>query len=680
MGKKKKSHKKEHKKKHHRSRSKSPKGPRSDSSRSNSRHSTASDMSSADSKPKPVLKSAKEVFNDYLGTKTDMDWHLKQKSESLLFEATKEPEKNETFIWRKKNQKTGLDKLEPEKILMLNKLKQEETARELEKLKRRKIEREREREEREREREFEQRQKEAEYHQEWEKQEDSFHLKQVKLRSKIRIEEGRAKPIDLLAKYISAEEDHLAIEMHEPYMYLNGLTIKDLDDLLADIEVYSDLEKGVNAEFWRDIQIVTEDELKKLQKMDKNSREHAGDRREGINASVMQDVAALFRGKSYEELIKLEESINKKIREETGIDIGYWESLLSQLKAHMARARLRERHKKVLYEKLKTLKQQQGLIQAKKAESAKARQEEKNEKEQEIGDGAATESKGYRNQDEYRLDDDDDDDDSDSGRQQEQTALDKLEADEDHAEADETDQTAALIAEYQNGGYSPTLLRADDLPFDTFIITQEEDVKRIEFQRKQVLGTGYVKADLEEEFEKKARDTMGGIIPSTVGGEDDPDDPDKMDNLSHDDGDQSKQKSNTIEMPIEHHYLWSDKYRPRKPRYYNRVHTGYDWNQYNKKHYDVDNPPPKTVQGYKFNIFYPDLIDKAKTPSYSITPCPENKDFATLRFHAGAPYEDVAFKIVNKEWDISHRHGFRNQFQNGIYQLWFHFRRWKYRR
>ena len=69
--------------------------------------------------------------------------------------------------------------------------------------------------------EFEQRQKETEYHQEWEKQEDSFHLRQVKLRSKIRIEEGRAKPIDLLAKYISAEEDHLAIEMHEPYMYLN---------------------------------------------------------------------------------------------------------------------------------------------------------------------------------------------------------------------------------------------------------------------------------------------------------------------------------------------------------------------------------------------------------------------------------------------------------------------------
>ena len=30
----------------------------------------------------------------------------------------------------------------------------------------------------------------------------------------------KAKPIDLLGKYISAEDDELAVEMHEPYTYL----------------------------------------------------------------------------------------------------------------------------------------------------------------------------------------------------------------------------------------------------------------------------------------------------------------------------------------------------------------------------------------------------------------------------------------------------------------------------
>ena len=77
-------------------------------------------------------------------------------------------------------------------------------------------------------------------------------------------------------------------------------------------------------------------------------------------------------------------------------------------------------------------------------------------------------------------------------------------------------------------------------------------------------------------------------------------------------------------------YWWHDKYRPRKPRYFNRVHTRYaralslslvllqfrllnrsayargsnryDWNKYNQTHYDHDNPPPKVVQGYKFNV------------------------------------------------------------------------------
>ncbi len=51
-------------------------------------------------------------------------------------------------------------------------------------------------------------------------------------------------------------------------------------------------------------------------------------------------------------------------------------------------------------------------------------------------------------------------------------------------------------------------------------------------------------------------------------------------------------------------YSWHDKFRPRKPRFFNRVHTGYEWNKYNQTHYDHDNPPPKVVQGYKFNVSF----------------------------------------------------------------------------
>jgi len=52
---------------------------------------------------------------------------------------------------------------------------------------------------------------------------------------------------------------------------------------------------------------------------------------------------------------------------------------------------------------------------------------------------------------------------------------------------------------------------------------------------------------------------------------------------------------------LQRNYWWHDKYRPRKPKYFNRIRTGYEWNKYNQIHYDHDNPPPKVVQGYKFN-------------------------------------------------------------------------------
>ncbi|KAK9826911.1 hypothetical protein WJX81_008654, partial [Elliptochloris bilobata] len=130
-------------------------------------------------------------------------------------------------------------------------------------------------------------------------------------------------------------------------------------------------------------------------------------------------------------------------------------------------------------------------------------------------------------------------------------------------------------------------------------------------------------------------------------------------------------------------YWWHEKYRPRKPKYFNRVHTGYEWNKYNQTHYDHDNPPPKVVQGYKFNIFYPDLIDKSIAPEYLLERDPnadEHGSTCLLRFTAGPPYEDVYFKILNKEWEYSHKRGFKCTFERGILHLYFNFKRQRYRR
>lgn len=132
------------------------------------------------------------------------------------------------------------------------------------------------------------------------------------------------------------------------------------------------------------------------------------------------------------------------------------------------------------------------------------------------------------------------------------------------------------------------------------------------------------------------------------------------------------------EHPVARTYPWAQQFTPRKPQYYNRVTMGFDHNKYNQTHYDKDNPPPKLVQGYKFNIFYGDLVDTSRTPRYSLEGADE-QEAAIIRFHAGAPYTDLAFKIVNQEWDRDKRN-FKCVFEQGVMQLHFNFKRHWYRR
>ncbi|XP_067872450.1 splicing factor Cactin [Heterodontus francisci] len=599
-----------------------------------------------------------------------------------------------TFIWHKALEKKGISHLAEKDLKDRNKRIQEDNRLELQKVKQLRLEREREKGLREQELEMLQREKEAEHFKTWAEQEDYFHLQQAKLRSKIRILGGRAKPIDLLAKYISAEDDDLAVEMHEPYTFLNGLTASDLEDLLEDIRVYMELEQGKNADFWRDMTTITEDEISNLKKLEASGK-GPGERREGINTSVSTDVQSVFKGKTYNQLQALYQNIEAKIK--TGgsnLDIGYWESLLQQLKAYMARARLRERHQDVLRQKLYKLKQEQGVeseplfpILKREPESPKDNNDSsnlssfgssnaerlplridetsQNELHQNLcklkqNQGVESEPFFAGQKREPHLPKD-----KSGGEDKEVPGTSASGASEPNEEEEnaepETEGEAVLTEEdliqqslddYDAGKYSPKLLSPHELPMDTHIVDAEEDLQKLMMARQQLQVTGDASESAEDAFVRKAKEGMG-----------------------------TDEAQFSVEMPLTGKvYLWADKYRPRKPRFFNRVHTGFEWNKYNQTHYDFDNPPPKIVQGYKFNIFYPDLIDKRATPQYFLEPCVDNKDFAILRFHAGPPYEDIAFKIVNREWEYSHRHGFRCQFANGIFQLWFHFKRYRYRR
>nr|XP_033811969.1 cactin isoform X2 [Geotrypetes seraphini] len=539
-----------------------------------------------------------------------------------------------SFKWHKALEKKGIAHLGEKDLKDRNKQIQDDNRLELQKVKQLRLEREREKAMREQELEMLQREKEAEHFKTWEEQEDNFHLQQAKLRSKIRIRDGRAKPIDLLAKYISAEDDDLAVEMHEPYTFLNGLTVSDLEDLLEDIQIYMELEQGKNVDFWRDMTTITEEEIAKLRKL-QSSGKGPGERREGVNASVSSDVQSVFKGKTYIQLQVIYQGIESKIRAGgPNLDIGYWESLLQQLKAYMARARLRERHQDVLRQKLYKLKQEQGVeseplfpIIKKEPQSPSNRSEPEE---------SAVEQPGP----------------STAGALEETEGEPEPKAEGGEAVLMEEDLIQQSLDDYDAGKYSPRLMTTQELPFDAHVVDFEEDLQRLLLCRQQLQVTGDAIESAEDIFVRKAKEGMGG-----------------------------DEARFSVEVPLTSKaYLWADKYRPRKPRFFNRVHTGFEWNKYNQTHYDFDNPPPKIVQGYKFNIFYPDLIDKRSTPEYFLEVCHDNKDFAILRFHAGPPYEDIAFKIVSREWEYSHRHGFRCQFSNGIFQLWFHFKRYRYRR
>ena len=128
----------------------------------------------------------------------------------------------------------------------------------------------------------------------------------------------------------------------------------------------------------------------------------------------------------------------------------------------------------------------------------------------------------------------------------------------------------------------------------------------------------------------------------------------------------------------------TDDLHPRKPKFFNRIVMGYEWNKYNQTHYDEMNPPPKVVQGYKFNIFYPNLVDVTKTPTYKVERNRTKRKYVgggggtsagedetcIIRFSAGPPYLDVAFRIIDRDWDYSSRfnRGFKSAFDK-VYLL-----------
>ncbi|KAK1971083.1 hypothetical protein LY78DRAFT_167399 [Colletotrichum sublineola] len=433
--------------------------------------------------------------------------------------------------------------------------------------------------------------------------EDKFVLKQAKKKADIRVREGRAKPIDLLAfnlRFIDSDRDvfddddaDLHVQVASPEEVLQGLNESQLRDLDSDITSYHTLEQNDrNRDYWKALQTICADRRQKLKPQGPDAR---------VVSTVSEDIDRILRPKTYEQLDALEAQIKAKLRSNDDIDVDYWEQLLGSLLVWKAKAKLKKICDAISESKA-------AMLNLQDPEKAKALgQQQQQPKQPEPTSGPA--------------------------------ATGNLSSEQ----LDRAGTTKPIsVSSAPQGGPPPGTAR--------FAQTGNEDFSQTTkalYDREVARGIG----EDEEVF------TAEEAVPSGL-------------------------------KP-----LWADKYRPRKPKYFNRVQMGYEWNKYNQTHYDHDNPPPKVVQGYKFNIFYPELIDKTKAPTFKIIrehgrkrgesfAAAGEEDTCLIRFIAGPPYEDIAFRIVDREWDYSAKRerGFKSSFDKGILQLHFQFKKIYYRK
>ncbi|KAL8785168.1 MAG: hypothetical protein Q9213_003514 [Squamulea squamosa] len=487
---------------------------------------------------------------------------------------------------------------------------------------------------------------EAEQMRIWVSKEDEFVLKQSKKKAHIRIKEGRAKSIDWLAVTLDAidstkdllEDDggDSDVEVVNPVAVFEGLELSQLQELGKEIQSYLTLETNAqNRKYWDSLRVICQDHQARLAPAISHRR---------AGSSVSADVDRLLAPKSAEELSTLKAQVTKKLQSNEPIDVEYWEQLLSSIAVYSAKAALNVVYRSVINSRLEEYRRTQS------AEAATSQQ--------------------------------------------------KLEV--------ILARSSPAISLNSTVDVSKTLdpepllkLNHGDKVLET--MDERQFLANLATDRQRVQKMGYVPPrTLQPEKSHRSTTSKQPALP--------PSNPSHFATAVNDDFSQATtalyerevargvQENEEIfageeDVRSSSKPQWAGKYRPRKPRYFNRVQMGYEWNKYNQTHYDHDNPPPKVVQGYKFNIFYPDLLDRTKAPTYrierengrrrgqSFAPAGE-EDTCLIRFISGPPYEDVAFRIVDKEWDYSAKRerGFRSSFDKGILQLHFQFKKVYYRK
>lgn len=127
---------------------------------------------------------------------------------------------------------------------------------EIRKLRQRREEREQEREEMERLKTEEIRLRDAEQYDDWQQKEEAFHLEQTSVRSVLRLQKGREKPIDIIAKNLllvdqlqrneglEQELQHIQVETRLPHVLIEQMSLEQVQEVGTSIGDYVALERN----------------------------------------------------------------------------------------------------------------------------------------------------------------------------------------------------------------------------------------------------------------------------------------------------------------------------------------------------------------------------------------------------------------------------------------------------
>jgi len=439
----------------------------------------------------------------------------------------------------------------------------------------------------------------------WVAEEDKFVLKQAKKRSALRVKAGRGRPIDfLVVAHCAIDSSKDALELDDEDMSESFVIIPENVFAKLDLEQLQELDKEI--ETYSSLEQVRSSReywhvMKAVCK--ERIRSAKSDTTSGSTNTVSVELDKVLAPKTLSQLETLEKQIKQKLQSDAAIDVDYWEGLLQRLEVFKANAQLRKVGEEIMAARSRSsLKEQHSSTVALKERLSKAL--------------------GPSDEPSQTVDMNSLDPESSLSISAADKGLPLITIDTFTKSLTEERITNSL------SGIRPRKMRKDDRSEATSSSAVTSGFSA--FDREVARGLG----ENEEVFTTEEAVIAPRVLP------------------------------------------WADQYPPRKPRSFNRIQFGYEWNKYNQTHYDQDNPPPKVVQGYRFNIFYPDLVDKTKAPTFRIireggrrrgqTTAPAGEDdTCVILFTAGAPYQDVAFRIVDREWEYSAKRerGFKSSFE-----------------